>query len=648
MSLGSDDPSRLGPFTMLAVLGAGGMATVYLASTSEPGTEEPMLAVVKALRRKLWTNDYVLRLFRREIEALREMDAKGTLQLLDCDPDDKPPWFATEFVHGMDLRELVAQHGALPTERVLHLAAELAPILVRLQTRRIVHRDLKPSNILVLSAADGSLRLIDFGVARRLDRTRTYPTMKVGTDAFMAPEQIYGGADHPSDIFALGLTLVYAATGAEMDRPDLNEAMVGRAPLFPAGTFDRLPSSLQDLVVACTRPDPADRITAQELLTRLAEHGVQPRTARTRARTWLSETARTEVLKYAEHTRSFVPEQKPRGVRPRRPSTDAPHVRWTRRLGGRAYFTSPVDATVGVAVCSLDGTVLLLDAVGGGVLWRHDLGARVEHTPAADRRTLYVTCSDRTLVALDTADGSTRWSYSAGDSCLFTPVVKDDRVLVGARDGAVHCLCARTGEPHWVSSRGNGPVVDRPAVTADHVYVSGWQGTVQSLSMHDGSGALLLPHLQDLVGAPVEHAGTLYLASRTGTLYAIDTRTGEERWRSANKAAACTGPVVGQGMLYAGTAGGTLWAHEAHTGARRWRLTARGHLRCVPVHDNGTVYVGSDDALTAVDALTGSPRWTHPLEAATYAPPLITRGAAYVGTLDCTVQALSLPGPSGP
>ncbi|MET7455810.1 PQQ-binding-like beta-propeller repeat protein [Streptomyces sp. NPDC005574] len=650
MSLGNGDPPHLGPFTMLAVLGAGGMATVYLASTGEPGTEEPMLAVVKVLRRDLWSDEYVIRLFRREIEALREMGAEGTLHLIDCDPDGRPPWFATEYVQGMDLRELVAQHGALATRRVLHLAAELAPILIRLQARRIVHRDLKPANILVLSAADGSLRLIDFGVARKLDRTRTHPTMKVGTDAFMAPEQIYGGADHPSDIFALGLTLAYAATGTEMDRHDLNEAIAGRAPRFPAGAFDRLPASLQDLVVACTRPEPADRITAQQLLARLAEHGVQPRARRTRSETWLTDTARTQVLKHAEHTRSFVLAQEKRArTRPRDPgSTDAPHVRWTHRLGGRAYFTSPVDATVGIAFCSLDGTVELLDAVGGGVLWRRDLPARIEHTPAADRRTIYVTCSDRTLLALDTADGSTRWRYSAGDSCLFTPAVRGDRVLVGARDGAVHCLCARTGQAEWVSSRGNGPIVDRPTVTADRVYISGWQGTVQALSLHDGSGVLQLPYVQDVVGAPAEHAQTLYLAGRTGTLCANDTRTGQERWRWAGRATAVTGPVIGHGTLFAGTVGGTLWARDLDTGARRWRFTAGSRLRCVPVYDNGTVYVGSDEALTAVAAHNGEVRWTHPVEAALQAPPLITRGAAYVGTINCTVQALSLPGPAGP
>lgn len=635
---------------MLAVLGAGGMATVYLANASGPRTADSMLAVVKVLRSDLSSDEYVRRLFRREIEALSEMDAEGTLRLLDCDPDSVPPWFATEYVSGMDLRTLVSDHGPLNTKAVLRLAAEIAPILVRLQTHNIVHRDLKPSNILVLSAADGSIRLIDFGVSRRLDQTRTWPTMRVGTDAFMAPEQTYGGAGHPSDMFALGLTLVYAATGAEMERPDLEEALVGRPPRFPADAFNRLHASLRDLVVECTRPDPAHRITAQQLLIRLADHGVHPRESKTRRATWLPNTARSQVLKHAEHTKAFMPAQwDGRTGRTRASSdTDRPEVRWVHELSGRAYFTSPVDVTEGIAVCSLDGSVWLLDATDGRILWKRDLGARIECTPAAGHGMLYVPCSDRTLLALDTTDGSLRWSYTAGDSCVFTPVVAGNRVLVGARDGAVHCLSARTGSPFWVSDRGNGPVFDPPTVAVDRVYVSGWQGKLQSLTVHDGSGAMGLPQLQDLVGAPAGHVGTLFLASRTGTLCAIDTRTGRERWRSAGRAAACTGPVLGQGMLYVGTVGGTLWAHEARTGVAKWHLATSGRLRCVPVHDSGTLYVGSDDALTAVDALTGEVHWTHRTDGTMHAPPLVARGHAYIGTWNCTVQALNLPGSAAP
>ena len=646
--LRTDDPTSLGKFKLLAILGYGGMATVYLANSIGRQNMDSTLAVVKVLRRDLSADEYARRLFRREIEALSEMNAQGTLRLLDYDPNSSSPWFATEYVPGMDLRTLVSDHGPLGTKAVLRLAAEIAPILIRLQTHNIVHRDLKPSNILVLSAADGSLRLIDFGVARKLDRTRTWPSMRVGTDAFMAPEQIHGGAGFPSDMFALGLTLVYAATGVETERPDLSEAMVGRTPRFPTGVFAGLDPALRDLVVECTKPDPAERITAHDLHAKLTSREVRPPENRTGSDTWLSNTARTRVLKHVEHTSTFMPEEPDGGTARTRPFTAAskPEVRWIHELGGRAYYTSPVDVAEGIAVCSLDGSVRLLDAANGTILWKRDLGARIECTPAAGHGMLFVSCSDRTLLALDTRDGFSRWRYTAGDSCVFAPVVQGDRVLVGARDGAIHCLSAHTGSVLWVNGRGNGPVFDRPTVTADRVYVSGWQGELQALKIHDGSGAGRLPQLRDVVGAPAEYENTLFLASRTGTLCAIDTATGQERWRLSGRAAACTGPAIGQGMLYLGTVGGTVWAHEARTGAKKWRFASSGRLKCPPVHDSGTLYVGSDEALTAVDALTGAVRWTHRTEGTMHTPPLIARGHAYIATWNCVVQALNIPAPA--
>ncbi|MFF5006880.1 PQQ-binding-like beta-propeller repeat protein [Streptomyces phaeochromogenes] len=645
--LRGDDPSRMGDFKLLAVLGAGGMATVYLADMKRCAAD-PILAVVKVLRREWSQDEYVRRLFRREIEALSEMNAQGTLKLLDSDPDSASPWFATEYVPGMDLRTLVSDHGPLATRAVLRLAAEIAPILMRLQNYNIVHRDLKPSNILILSAADGSLRLIDFGVARRLDRTRTKPTMKVGTDAFMAPEQMFGGAGHPSDMFALGLTLAFAATGRERDRPDLTEALLSRAPRFPEDAFDDLGKPLREVVKACTRPDPAHRMTAEELLTRLAHHGVRTRENRTNRATWLPNTARTRVLKHAEHTRGFMPEQRTRQRASTRPVTraDGPEVSWTHRLSGRAWYTSPIDVAEGIAVCSLDGSVQLLDSMDGTVLWQRDLGGRIENTPATGHGMLFVPCSDRTLLALDINDGSLRWSYRAGDSCLFAPVVHGERVLVGARDGGVHCLSAHTGKAHWVSRRGNGPVFDRPTVAADRVYVSGWQGHLEALRLDDGSSTTRLPQVKDIVGAPTAQEDRLFLASRTGALCAVETETGLQAWCLAGRTAACTGPVMGHDMLYLGTVGGTVWAHDTHTGSRVWRHSTSRRIKCAPVHDNDTLYVGSGHTLTALDALEGRLHWTHRTGASMHAPPLLAHGHAYVATWDCAVQALRLPSPA--
>ncbi|MEU9286658.1 serine/threonine-protein kinase [Streptomyces sp. NPDC048275] len=641
------DPRRLGPYRLLAILGTGGMATVYLANARRRGSAEAELAVVKTIRDDLSTDSYALRLFRREVEALKQMDAYGTLRLLKYDLGGGKPWFATEYVPGLDLRSLVNEHGPLRTATVLRFAAELATILVRLKTHKMVHRDLKPSNILILSAADGSLRLIDFGIVRRLDQTRTWPAVRVGTDGFMAPEQLYGDADHPSDMFALGLTLVYAARGTEVMRRDLSEAAAGRKARFPADTFSGLDPLLIDVVQDCTRPEPTDRITADDLLRKLAIKNIHPVTPAAKE-TWLPDTARSYVLNHAARTDALVPQQKPTGAPPtlRDSVATEPRLRWSHHLGGRGYFASPVATPGGIAVCSLDGSARMLAAADGKTLWQSDLGTRIECAPAVGDGLLFVSCSDRTLRALNLADGSEQWRYAAGDSAVFTPAVAGNRVLAGARDGSVHCLATHTGARQWVSRPRDGTVFDRPVVDAETVYVSAWEGTLHALALCDGSDTGPLPRLQGMAGEPALSGGVLYVGIRTGTLCAIDARTGNERWRNVGGPSACVGPAVADAVVCVGGGDRSVRAYDTSTGTERWKADVTGRLRAAPVADAGTLYVGAGNELTAFSATDGTVRWRHRTHGAIHAPPVIADGQAYVGSWSCRVEALVLP-PTG-
>ncbi|WP_432057705.1 PQQ-binding-like beta-propeller repeat protein [Streptomyces sp. bgisy022] len=632
------DPSHMGPFTLHAVLGMGGMATVYLGSARDGRGGHTTPAVVKVLRKDFLSDEYLLRLFRREIAVLHAMNAGGTLEVIASDPNGERPWFATEYVPGMDLQSLLDAHGPFDTAQTLGLAGRLAPLLMRLRDNRIVHRDLKPSNILVL--ADGTLRLIDFGVVRRLDHTWTLPIQRIGTRAYMAPEQLFGGADHPSDVFSFGLTLSYAATGTPVDRTDLarlegtDGAGRHRGAELPPDAFSRLAQPLRTIVSACTRPRPAERVTAPDLLGLLADHRVPPLNGPADHAPWLPAEARDTVLRHLERVRSFLPATPPPG---RAPSG------WLHRLSGLTHFTSPVDAGRGIALCSLDGTVSLVDALDGHVMWRRDLAARIEHTPAAGHGLLYVPCSDRTLFALDTADGSTRWVHPAGDSGVFAPVVTGDRVVVSTRDGSVHCVSARTGTRLWVSDRDAGPVYHRPTVANGVVFVSGWQGRLRALSLGDGTEVVRLPQFRDLVGAPAEARGTLFVAVRSGTLCAVDSLTGREKWRMVDGPTACTGPVPGDDLLFVGTARGTVRAHSMTTGHPVWWSSSAKRLKCPPVYHHGTLYVGTEDTLTAFDAPTGTVRWQRITEGSMHASPLIAHGHVYVGTVNCRVQAVPLP-----
>ncbi|WP_156037775.1 serine/threonine-protein kinase, partial [Glycomyces tenuis] len=205
--LSDDDPERVGPYALLARLGAGGMGTVYLALA--PGGRKVAVKVVKAgLAKDAEFRDR----FRREVEAAREVSGAFTAAVLDAGPDAPEPWLAAAYVPGMTLKEAVEACGPLPPEALRALATGLAEALAAIHRAGLVHRDLKPANVMLTA---GGPKVIDFGIVRPEDATGiTQPGTAIGTPVYMSPEQAAGRRVRPSgDLFSLGVVLHYAATG---------------------------------------------------------------------------------------------------------------------------------------------------------------------------------------------------------------------------------------------------------------------------------------------------------------------------------------------------------------------------------------------------------------------------------------------------
>ncbi|MGY0062388.1 serine/threonine-protein kinase [Streptomyces sp. LZ34] len=266
--LESSDPPRIGPYRTLGVLGTGGMGRVYL-GVDDSGR----FAAVKQVLPHLIQNDHFLKHFRHELDNLARLPVGLSARLLASDRAERPSWFATEYVSGVDLAQARDLHGAgLPPSHMWLLMREVARSLAAVHALDVVHRDLKPSNVML--TLDG-LKVIDFGVARAADQSRlTLTGQTVGTPAFMAPEQAMGhkrltGA---ADVFALGCLIYYAAQGEPPfgvgSGPDVLFRVVhGDPELGPLRAAD---PDLADLVAACLAKDPADRPTATELVTRCA------------------------------------------------------------------------------------------------------------------------------------------------------------------------------------------------------------------------------------------------------------------------------------------------------------------------------------------------------------------------------------------
>ncbi|MEU0484693.1 serine/threonine-protein kinase [Streptosporangium sp. NPDC006013] len=142
---------------------------------------------VKVVRPELAHDEGFRHRFAIEAEAARRVGGFYTAQVVDADTDADPRWLATDYITGPSLKQAVAIHGPLPPAAVGVLGAGLAEGLAAIHQCKLVHRDLKPGNVIL--AANGP-RVIDFGVARRLDATSFTATGAViGTPAFMSPNR---------------------------------------------------------------------------------------------------------------------------------------------------------------------------------------------------------------------------------------------------------------------------------------------------------------------------------------------------------------------------------------------------------------------------------------------------------------------------
>jgi serine/threonine-protein kinase len=210
-----DPRSRLGgvvrgKWTLDALIASGGMADIY-AATHRIGRR----CALKILRAELAVLPEVVGRFMHEGYAANRVGHPGVVSVIDQDRlDDGTPFLVMELLDGETLESMAARAGTLTPRLVFRVALAVLDVLAAAHAQGVVHCDVKPENIFL--TADGTVKLIDFGIARLRDRPRSEAAGAFGTAAFMPPEQARGREDEidaRSDIFALGATMYSLMTG---------------------------------------------------------------------------------------------------------------------------------------------------------------------------------------------------------------------------------------------------------------------------------------------------------------------------------------------------------------------------------------------------------------------------------------------------
>ncbi len=262
-----------GRYVLEAVIGQGGMATVYRATHKL--VEKP--CAVKVLHMEVARDPNLLERFRREARHAQRLAHPNIVEVLDHgETDDGTPFLVLELLEGRSLAEML-DRGKLPIAVVLSVAIQMARALVRAHDFQVVHRDLKPENVVVLRT--GVVKLLDFGIARSNFETRLTSVGDIfGTPEYMAPEQgaASGDAGAPADLYSLGVVLFEMLTGTlPFDAPNppllLVKHMSEPAPRVRSRATE-VPEALDALVDALLAKAPGDRpVDAQAVVTRLCE-----------------------------------------------------------------------------------------------------------------------------------------------------------------------------------------------------------------------------------------------------------------------------------------------------------------------------------------------------------------------------------------
>jgi serine/threonine-protein kinase len=207
------NPSKIGRYPVVRLIGRGAMGSVYLARDTEL-ERDVAIKTVRNLGTTAEERESFLERFRNEARAVGRLRHPSIVSVYDVGTDDQEgPYLVFEYVEGATLKELLRAKGSLEPVELLSMAEQLADALTLAHREGIIHRDIKPENLLV--GNDGITRLLDFGVARVPDAALTGEGQFLGTPCYGAPEMLRGGAPLPaSDQFSFAAVLYEAASGS--------------------------------------------------------------------------------------------------------------------------------------------------------------------------------------------------------------------------------------------------------------------------------------------------------------------------------------------------------------------------------------------------------------------------------------------------
>ena len=263
-------------YEILEVIGTGGMAVVYKARCHRLNR----LVAIKILKDEFARDEEFRRRFHAEGEAVAMLSHPNIVQVYDVSSTESANYIVMELIEGISLKQYMEKKGVLNWKETLHFAMQIAKGLEHAHSRGIVHRDIKPHNVMVLK--NGSVKVMDFGIARMMNKSNTLTKEALGSVHYISPEQAKGGhTDNRSDLYSLSVVMYEMMAG----RPPYDgESAVSVAiqhinggAALPSVFNPNIPSGLEQIIMKGMSLEIRDRyVSATEMLQDMEEFRKNP------------------------------------------------------------------------------------------------------------------------------------------------------------------------------------------------------------------------------------------------------------------------------------------------------------------------------------------------------------------------------------
>lgn len=268
-------------YEILGQIGKGGMGVVYRVRDRE--TDEKL--ALKVIRADLVADSRLLERLKRELRLARRITHINVCRLHEFHRTPVLAFVTMELIDGETLRSVLHRRGTIGLEEGIGIARQICAALGEAHKQGIVHRDLKPDNIML--DRSGTVKVMDFGIARCVDTVNTFTSGTLGTPGYMSPEQVEGQpVDGRTDIYALGLILYEVFTGVVAFAADTPIALVWKqvheTPVRPRDLEPSLPPVLEKTVLKCLEKDPRRRFQSVEEVDKVLEEILEASTAKSK------------------------------------------------------------------------------------------------------------------------------------------------------------------------------------------------------------------------------------------------------------------------------------------------------------------------------------------------------------------------------